>query len=186
MAGSPLPDVWCFPTEGFLIGFFIVSVRSGALGFFCSVGQSVSDKWVGINWLNLLSIKSWLCVFNMYNNYGTVLTVVFCRYVDGQLGCWLCFAFLCGHLHTDKKNFKYCPIIIIKSAHTHTINFLWTTTLANLFQPIYHPQIAPRYKKSPRAPLRTLISKNPITEELHSENTSHSSNGDPATNTTGI
>ena len=102
-----------------------------------------------------------MCVCAIYNNYGTVLTVVFCRYVGGQMGCWLCFAFLCGHLHTDKKNFKYCPIIIIKSAHTHTINFLWTTTLANLFQPIYHPQFAPRYKKKPKGTASDTYIKKP-------------------------
>ena len=54
------------------------------LGFFCSVGRSVDDR---MGWNKLAKVvinkKLIVCVCEMYNNYGTVLTFVFCRYVGG-------------------------------------------------------------------------------------------------------
>ena len=59
--------------------FWNISVRSGgSLGFFCSVGRSVDEKWVGIKLAKVVIHKKLIvcvCVICI-NNYGTVLTVV--------------------------------------------------------------------------------------------------------------
>ena len=64
--------------------FLGISVRSGALGLFCSVGRSVDDR---MGWNKLAKVvinkKLIVCVCEMCNNYGTVLKFVFCLYVGG-------------------------------------------------------------------------------------------------------
>ena len=50
--------------------FWNINVRSGGfLGFFCSVGRSVDDKWVGIKLAKVVIHKNLIlcvCVCDMY------------------------------------------------------------------------------------------------------------------------
>ena len=63
--------------------FWNINVRSGGfLGFFCSVGRTVEDIWVGIKLAKVVIHKNlilYVCVcvcVTCINNYGTVLSVV--------------------------------------------------------------------------------------------------------------
>ena len=98
-----------------------------------------------------------------------------------------------NHLHTDNNNCKYSPIIIY-TYHTHTINFLRITTLANFIPTHFSSTESPTLQKSPgnhrfghlySKKKQSRPNKN-TTEDLHSDNTRHPSNGDPATTSTGI